>query len=288
MGVNKGFIEPDFRLVYALEKGDSVPKIHRHALAFLTIVALTGLTSVYAQSPAAAATVPFRDSPAWTLSDGVLTTNASGMDSALISRAGLADSVTAFEFRAPRGARATAFIAGRYAFELEGTGDWQNFSVKFRAPRFDEGYNKLENAFALEARIGAAVRRNVVFEKASPGARWDAEDSRGPLSIVVAQGPFSIRNAQHDAAEFSQLKVPKASGENTNEKELVDFVSLGKQTFESVGCGACHLVERDSGGVSSGPNLFALFRPDARSREVVEGGEGHRFQVKANREYSAP
>ncbi|HEY5810120.1 MAG TPA: hypothetical protein VIT67_19260 [Povalibacter sp.] len=207
------------------------------------------------------------------------------MDSALMSRAGLADSVTAFEFRAPRGARATAFIAGRYAFELEGTGDWQNFSVKFRAPRFDEGYNKLENAFALEARIGTAVRRNVVFEKASPDARWDAEDLRGPLFIVVAQAPFSIRNAQHDAAEFAQLKVPRASGENTNEKELVDFVSLGKQTFESVGCGACHLVERDSGGVSSGPNLFALFRADARSREVVEGGEGHRFHVKANREY---
>jgi mono/diheme cytochrome c family protein len=260
-------------------------KIRRHALAFLATVTLTSFTSVYAQSPVTPASAAFRESPAWTSSDGVLTTNASGIESALVSRSGLADSLTSFEFRAPKGARATVFMAGRYAFELEGNGDWQSFSAKFRSPRFDEGYNKIENAFALEARIGTEVRRNIVFEKASPNARWDAEDSRGPMFIVVAQGPFSIRNARHDAADFAQLKVPKASGGDTNEKELVDFVSLGKQTFESVGCSACHLVEANSGGVSTGPNLFGLFRPNARSREVVEGGEGHRFQVKANREY---
>ena len=37
--------------------------------------------------------------------------------------------------------------------------------------------------------------------------------------------------------------------------------------------------------MSSGPNLFGLFRAEPRTREVVEGGEGHRFQVKASREY---
>jgi hypothetical protein len=37
--------------------------------------------------------------------------------------------------------------------------------------------------------------------------------------------------------------------------------------------------------VSSGPNLFGLFRTEPRTREVVEGGEGHRFQIKAGREY---
>ena len=258
-----------------------MPKIRRHALAVLTAVALTNFTSVHAQSSAAA----FRDSPAWTLTDGVLTTNASGMESVLLSRSGLADSVTSFDFRAPQGAKATLFVAGRYAFELEGNGEWQSLSVKFRAPRFDEGFNKSENAFALEARIGSQIQRNVVFETASPNARSSNEEPRGPALIVVGQGPFSIRNAWHDAADFAQLKVPKASGEESNEKDLVDFVSLGKEAFESVGCSACHLVESGSGGVSSGPNLFGLFRPNARSREVVEGAEGHRFQVKANREY---
>ena len=117
-------------------------KISRHALAFLTTVALASFTSAYAQSPVTPASAAFRENPAWTSSDGVLTTNASGMESALMSRSGLADSLTSFEFRAPKGAQATVFIAGRYAFELEGNGDWQNFSAKFRSPRFDEGYNK--------------------------------------------------------------------------------------------------------------------------------------------------
>lgn len=259
-------------------------KISRHALAFLTAVALTGFTSAHAQTTNGGP-APFRENPAWTLSDGVLTTSATGMPSALVTRGGLADSVTSLEFRAPAGAKATAFLEGRYAIDLEGNGDWQKVAVKFRAPRFDEGYNKVENAFVLEAQVGSEVLRNVVFEKQSPSARWEGEDARGPLLIVVTQGPFSIRNARHDAADFAQLKVPQASGGATNEKDLVDFVSMGKETFDSVGCAACHLVEPDSGGVSTGPNLFGLIRPNARSREVVEGSEGHRFQVKANREY---
>jgi hypothetical protein len=113
-------------------------KISRHALAFLTAVALTGFTSAHAQTTNGGP-APFRENPAWTLSDGVLTTSATGMPSALVSRGGLADSVTSLEFRAPAGAKATAFFEGRYALELEGNGDWQNVSVKFRAPRFDEG-----------------------------------------------------------------------------------------------------------------------------------------------------
>ena len=105
-------------------------------------------------------------------------------------------------------------------FELAGNGDWQTFSLRFRAPRFDEGFNKIENAFGIEARTGTDVRRNVIIEKPSPGARWDGEDCRGPAFMVVAQGPFRVRNSRHDAADFAQLTLPKASGGDTNEKDL--------------------------------------------------------------------
>ena len=71
----------------------------------------------------------------------------------------------------------------------------------------------------------------------------------------------------------------------TNEKDLVDSVKLGKETFTSVGCEACHRVEPASTAVSSGPNLFGLLRPDPRMREVAEGADGRRFQIKAGREY---
>ena len=260
-----------------------MPKFHRQVVAVLTTVALTSFA--FSQN-AAAPRGAFRDNTNWTLTDGVYsTTSATGIDTALVTRATLADSVTTFEFRAPVGSKATLYMDGRYGIELAGTGDWQPVVVRFRAPRFDEGYKKKDNAFALEVRIGSETRRNVLMPQSSPGARWEAEDRSGPSFIAVNQPPFAVRNARHDAGDFAAVTVPAESGGATNEKDLVDFVALGKETFESVGCTACHLVEPSETAVSSGPNLFGVFRREARPREVVEGAEGHRFMVKANREY---
>ncbi|MFL6619990.1 MAG: hypothetical protein ACJ8MH_15410 [Povalibacter sp.] len=254
----------------------------RHTMAALIISLLTFTSLAFAQDSGFGA---FRPNDAWTATDGTLTLNSVTPESMLVSAGGLADSIASFEYRAPPGARATLYVQGRYGFVLEGTGEWQSFAVRFRGPRFDAGYNKLQNAFALEVRNGTKVERNVLFEKASEGARWDAEDSRGPNFLIVKQAPFSVRNARYEAADFSQVTPPTAPGGETNEKALVDTVALGKDTFESVGCSACHLVQKNDAAVSSGPNLFGLFRPEPRAREVAEGSEGHRFQVKAGREY---
>jgi mono/diheme cytochrome c family protein len=256
---------------------------HRY-LAVLTIVALTSFNVALAQEPAGPGDA-FRENSAWVVAEGALTTQSASQERGLVSRATLADSITSFEYRAPAGARAKLFVQGRYAFELLGNGAWQPFALRFRAPRFDEGFAKQQNAFVLDVRNGAEIRRNVFFEGASPGAIWENEDRRGPSFIMVSQGPFSLRNTRHEAADFEQLKLPKSPDGETNEKELKDLVAIGKQSFEDVGCVACHLVEPSSTAVSSGPNLYGLFRTEPRTREVVEGGEGHRFQVKANRDY---
>jgi hypothetical protein len=253
----------------------------RHTLAVLTIVALTSFQGALAQSPGNA----FRDNPDWSVVDGALTTQSAPKDRGLATRATLADSVTAFEYRAPAGSRATLYVQGRYAFDLVGNGEWVPFSLRFRAPRFDAGFNKVENAFALEVRNGTDFRRSVIIESPGPNPVFGGEDRRGPAFVVVQQGPFSLRNSRHEPADFEQLKLPKASGGDTNEKELQDLVVVGKNAFTQLGCEACHRVEQDSAAVSSGPNLFGLFRDDPRNREVVEGGEGHRFQIKAGREY---
>jgi hypothetical protein len=255
--------------------------IRRQTLVVLTIVALT---SFHATAQDAGPQTAFRDNPAWKLSDGVLSTEGPAQGRGLVTRATLADSITRFEYRAPAGASAKLFLMGRYAFELNGNGDWQAFTLRFRAPRFDEGFNKVEPAFVLEARNGSTVMRNVIVEKPGVGAIWDNEDRRGPAFIVVEKGPFSVRKSSHDPADFTQLTLPKAAGGETNEKALRDLVALGKETFTQVGCEACHRVEPGDAAVSSGPNVFGLFRAEPRTREVVEG-EGHRFQVKAGREY---
>ncbi|HEU5133909.1 MAG TPA: hypothetical protein VFU13_02080 [Steroidobacteraceae bacterium] len=262
--------------------------LRRYTAGVLTVAALASFNIAQAQNviPPNAA---FRDNPAWTVVDGALTAPAAGETKPLVTRATLADSITSFEYRAPAGARANLVLMGRYAFELvgngQGNGEWQSFAVRFRAPRFDAGFTKLDNAFALDVRNGADTRRAVFFEGPSAVAIWQGEDKRGPAFIVVAQGPFAVRNARHEAADFDELTLPKAAGGDTNEKELRDLVALGKQTFEDVGCHACHLVQPGDTGVSSGPNLFGLIRGEPRTREVVEGGEGHRFQIKAGREY---
>jgi hypothetical protein len=259
--------------------------LRRLTTGVLTVAVFASFMVAEAQTPAVPGTA-FRENAAWSVVDGALTTQAEAGKTPLVSRATLADSVTAFDFRAPAGARATLYVQGRYAFELLGNGSWQHFELRFRAPRFDAGYNKVNNAFILDVRNAADFRRNAIVEGASEGAYWQGEDRRGPSFIFVRQpGPFAIRNARHEAADFEQLTPPKVSGGDTNEKDLKDLVALGKETFTQLGCEACHLVEKDSAAVSSGPNLFGLFRNETRTREVVEGGEGHRFQVKAGREY---
>src|SRR3982751_3047777 len=131
-----------------------MPKFHRQIAGVLTVVALASfaVTPCRAQS---ANTNVFRDNPAWTQADGVLTaTEPSTVETSLMSRGALQDSVGSLEFKAPKGARGELFTQGRYAIALDGTGDWVPVYWRFRAPRFDEGFNKKDNALLLEAHIG--------------------------------------------------------------------------------------------------------------------------------------
>src|SRR5262245_18261659 len=207
----------------------------RRPVAVLTMVALASFHIARAENAAPGGA--FRDNPAWSVADGALTTQAEAGKTPLISRMTLEDSVTGFEYRAPAGARATLYLQGRYTFELVGNGDWQRFDLRFHAPRFDPGYNKLQPAFVLDVKNGSDFRRNVRMEGPSEGAYWQGEDRRGPSFVFVRQaGPFAIRNARHEPADFEQLTVPAASGGDTNEKDLKDLVALGKETFTQLGC----------------------------------------------------
>ncbi len=247
----------------------------------------------------------FRENPAWTTTTSasavgtILQLGAAGKagdvivlkdlksDQHLVTQAYLADALIKMEFLVPEGTYARLFLHGRYAIDLKNiNNEWQTLSVKFRAPRFDEARNKTENGLILEARINGEVTiTNQIVDSISDGASMDWEDQGGPTTLLIQNGAFALRNFSIAPADFAQIKLPAKSGEATNEKELVDFVALGKETFESVGCNACHLINKDDAGVSTGPNLYGLFKREPRNREVVEGGEGHRFTIKADRQY---
>jgi hypothetical protein len=205
----------------------------------------------------------------------------------LVTNAYLGDTVYNFDYLIPQGSKATLFIEGRYAFDLPNkNNEWASLTIQFRAPRFDDARNKTVNGLLLEARInGELLAYNKIMDSISPGATMDWEDPDGPTTIFVEKGQLALRNFSILPADFSAINLPNQSGEETNQKQLVDFVAFGKEMFESVGCNACHLTTVDDRGVSTGPNLYGLFKKEPRDREVVEGGEGHRFTIKANREY---
>jgi hypothetical protein len=263
-------------------------KIRGRMLGVLTTLVLA---SFIAHAQNAGSNAPFRDNPHWTAADGVWSTTRApaSPEEYLMTRGGaLADSVTSFEYRAPSGSSARLYLMGRYAVELPGIGtgdgEWTSVSIRFRAPRFDAGFTKKDNALVIESRVGKEARRSVVHPAADPGARWENEDFRGPGVFAVVKPPFALRNLSHGAGDFEPLTVPQASGGETNERELLDSVALGKETFAQLGCVQCHLVAPSETAMSTGPNLFGLIQPEPRAREVVEG-EGHRFSVKATRAY---
>jgi hypothetical protein len=255
--------------------------LRRHVLAVLTIARSHSFHGAEAQRRAPEPRLPGQ--PRMDRRRRALTTQAEPENAAGSAPRWLTASPLSNTAR-PR-ARATLYVQGRYAFELVGNGDWQPFELRFRAPRFDAGINKLDNAFVLDVRNGYRLSSQLHRRTAQRGRYLAGRRSARPSFIFVRQAGLRVRNARHEAADFRTDHAAQGLGGDTNEKELKDLVALGKETFTQLGCEACHLVEKDSAAVSTGPNLFGLFRNEARTREVVEGGEGHRFQVKANREY---
>jgi hypothetical protein len=217
----------------------------------------------------------------------ILVLSAKGSSEHLNANEHIGDSVLETEFLVPEGSDAKLYVQGRYAIDLKNVNnEWQKLYVTFRAPRYNEASAKVDSALIVEVRInGETVSVNDIRTGMSENANIGWENPAGQTSFLVKKGQLALRNFTIAPADFSLITMPKTSGEITNEKELVDFVALGKETFESVGCNACHSVIKNDSGVSTGPNLFGLFKREPRDREIVEGGEGHRFTIKADRQY---
>src|SRR5690625_6246139 len=98
------------------------------------------------------------------------------------------------------------------------------------------------------------------------------------------RGPIAIRNFELYRADFEEVEVPQTSGDSTNRDQLIDFVAQGRELYRSLGCMACHSVEKDDPAVRLGPNLYGLFTLNPRDREVT-GASGGRFVVQADRSY---
>ena len=74
-------------------------------------------------------------------------------------------------------------------------GEWQQFEITFRAPRFDADGKKTENArFVKVVHNGVTIHENVEVTGPTRSGRFEDEAPRGPLMIQGDHGPVALRN----------------------------------------------------------------------------------------------
>ncbi|MFQ6130670.1 MAG: DUF1080 domain-containing protein [Armatimonadota bacterium] len=76
-------------------------------------------------------------------------------------------------------------------------GEWQEFDVIFRAPRFDEAGNKTANArFEKVVHNGKVIHENVEVGGPTRASMPGPERARGPLMLQGDHGPVAYRNVR--------------------------------------------------------------------------------------------
>jgi hypothetical protein len=74
-------------------------------------------------------------------------------------------------------------------------GEWQSYQIWFRAPRFDSGSRKIENArFVRVLYNGLSVQREVEVDGPTRAAMEIPEAAENPLMIQGDHGPVALRN----------------------------------------------------------------------------------------------
>ena len=79
-------------------------------------------------------------------------------------------------------------------------GLWQEYHIIFRAPRFDEAGNKVDNArFEKVYLNGALIQEDVEVTGPTRAAAFDDEAATGPLMLQGDHGPVAFRNFRYKA-----------------------------------------------------------------------------------------
>jgi hypothetical protein len=74
-------------------------------------------------------------------------------------------------------------------------GEWQSFDIDFRAPRFDAGGKKIENARVVKVvHNGKLIHENVELKGPTRGGMANDEKAVGPLRLQGDHGPVAYRN----------------------------------------------------------------------------------------------
>jgi len=74
-------------------------------------------------------------------------------------------------------------------------GQWQQYVIDFRAPKFDSSGRKTDKAMLLRVELnGQVLHENLVMESQTPGGVAGKESPVGPLMFQGNHGPVAYRN----------------------------------------------------------------------------------------------
>lgn len=163
---------------------------------------------------------------------GILVNGTEGKTCDIVTLAEFGDCEAHIEFMVPQGSNSGVYFMGEYEIQIldshgrekvtfgdaggiyarwideqnvEGhpprvnaarpPGVWQTFDVVFRAPRFDIGGNKVENArFVSVKHNGVLIHENVSLNGPTRGSLTGQEKPRGPIMLQGDHGPVAFRN----------------------------------------------------------------------------------------------
>jgi len=74
-------------------------------------------------------------------------------------------------------------------------GEWQQYVIEWRAPKFDAAGNKVKNAEFVKGELnGLVLHKNLVMPGPTPGGVTGKEAPTGPLMFQGNHGPVAYRN----------------------------------------------------------------------------------------------
>jgi hypothetical protein len=153
---------------------------------------------------------------------------AAGVD--LLTEKEFGDCAVNLEFMVPKGSNSGVYLMGEYEVQIldsfgkdkltfgdvggiyntsapklnaaKKPGQWQEFIIHFKAPRFDEKGKKIANAKFLKVLLnGKLIQENVEVKGPTTSSLTGKEKAKGPLMLQGDHGPVAFRDI---------LIVPKA------------------------------------------------------------------------------
>lgn len=171
----------------------------------------------------------------WTASGGILANTAKGHVNNIFTAQKFGDMELSLEFRIPKGSNSGVYLHGLYEVQIFDSfgkakidstdggsiyhrwienkpvgghiaktnaslapGEWQNYLIQFRAPRFDNSGRKTENARFLKVLYnGKLVQENAECDGGTRSHMLIPEAATNPLMLQGDHGPVEFRSISY-------------------------------------------------------------------------------------------